>query len=126
MTDPDVEGFLALAAARLAPRTVDAYRRDLAALTAFLGRRPAAATADAAGRAPAAPAAFLARGRGAPPAGQPRGSVAGPRARGLSPATIARRTAALRSFYRHQALLGARRDNPAAALELPRRRRTLP
>ena len=44
MQDPEVEGFLALAAARLAPRTVDAYRRDLAALTAFLGHGPAAAT----------------------------------------------------------------------------------
>ena len=28
--DPDVEGFLALLAARRAPRTVEAYRRDLA------------------------------------------------------------------------------------------------
>ena len=32
MRDADLEGFLALAAARLAPRTVDAYRRDLTAL----------------------------------------------------------------------------------------------
>ena len=30
--DPEVEGFLALLAARRSPRTVDAYRRDLAAL----------------------------------------------------------------------------------------------
>jgi integrase/recombinase XerD len=103
MADPDVEGFLALAAARLAPRTVDAYRRDLAALSTFLGHGPSAATT-----------ADLER------------YIAELRARGLSPATIARRTAALRSFYRHQTLLGARRDNPAAELELPRRRRTLP
>ena len=48
------------------------------------------------------------------------------RAAGLSPATIARRVAAIRSFFRHQALLGARTDNPAAELDLPRRRRTLP
>ena len=46
--------------------------------------------------------------------------------RGLSPSTIARRVAAIRSFFRHQALLGARTDNPAAELDLPRRRRTLP
>ena len=48
------------------------------------------------------------------------------RARGLAPTTIARRVAALRSFYRHQMLLGARPDNPASDLELPRRTRTLP
>jgi integrase/recombinase XerD len=103
VTDPDVDGFLALSAARLAPRTVDAYRRDLAALEAFLAHGPASATTE-----------------------ELQGYLAELRSRGLSPATIARRTAALRSFYRHQALLGARTDNPAAELELPRRRRTLP
>src|SRR5207245_4424151 len=44
--DPAVEGFLALATARLAPRTVEAYRRDLAHLTAWLGRSPAHASPD--------------------------------------------------------------------------------
>ena len=39
--DPEVKGFLALLAARRAPRTVDAYRRDLADLAGFLGRSPA-------------------------------------------------------------------------------------
>jgi integrase/recombinase XerD len=48
------------------------------------------------------------------------------RAAGLAASTIARRIAALRAFYRHQLLLGARDDNPAAALELPRRNRKLP
>jgi len=48
------------------------------------------------------------------------------RAAGLSPATISRRVAALRSFFRHQVLLGARTDNPAAELQLPRRQRRLP
>ena len=43
-----------------------------------------------------------------------------------APATIARKTAALRSFFRHLQLLGARADNPAAELTLPRRPRTLP
>ena len=43
------------------------------------------------------------------------------RADGLSPATIARRTAAARTFFRHQQLIGARGDNPAAGVELPRR-----
>ena len=35
-SDPEVEGFLALLAARRAPRTVEAYRRDLEHLARFL------------------------------------------------------------------------------------------
>ncbi|HYZ77361.1 MAG TPA: tyrosine recombinase [Gaiellaceae bacterium] len=101
--DPDVEGFLALLAARRAPRTVDAYRRDLTAISNWLGRPLGRATADELER-------YLAELR----------------AQGLAPATIARRAAALRSFFRHQTLLGTRGDNPAAELELPRRIRRLP
>jgi len=101
--DPAVESFLALASARLAPRTVDAYRRDLADLSAWLGGSPSDATTDR-----------LAE------------YVATMRADGKAPTTISRRVAAARSFYRHQVLLGTRTDNPAAELELPRRRRTLP
>jgi integrase/recombinase XerD len=101
--DAAVESFLALSTARLAPRTVEAYRRDLAAFAAWLGASPARAT-------PAELAAYVAQLR----------------ADGLAPTTIARRVAALRSFYRHQVLLGARPDNPAAELDLPRRRRALP
>jgi len=101
--DPAVEGFLALAAARLAPRTVEAYRRDLADVTAFLGGSPAEATTD-----------------------QLAAYVAQLRAAGRAATTISRRVAAIRSFYRHQVLLGARTDNPAAELELPKRRRALP
>src|SRR5438067_481464 len=52
--------------------------------------------------------------------------VAQLRADGLAPTTIARRLAAVRSFFRHQVLLGARVDNPAANVELPKRRRKLP
>ena len=44
--DPAVESFLALASARLAPRTVEAYRRDLAHLAAWLGRSPTDASSD--------------------------------------------------------------------------------
>jgi integrase/recombinase XerD len=102
-SDPAVEGFLAVAAARLAPRTVEAYRRDLAQLAAWLGRSPAEASADDL-------AAYVAQLR----------------ADGLAPTTIARRLAAVRSFFRHEVLLGARTDNPAASVELPKRRRTLP
>ena len=101
--DPAVESFLALASARLAPRTVDAYRRDLADLSAWLGGSPADATTE-----------------------QLAAYVATMRADGKAATTISRRVAAARSFYRHQVLLGARTDNPAAELELPRRRRALP
>ncbi len=101
--DPAVEGFLALLAMQRAERTVDAYRRDLGALTAHLGRSPDSATQD-----------------------ELQGWLAAQRADGLSASTIARRTAAVRSFYRHQLLLGVRDDNPAAALDLPRRTRKLP
>jgi integrase/recombinase XerD len=98
-----VDSFLALSAARLAPRTVDAYARDLRDLEAFLGGSPEAASTD-----------------------QLAAYVAQLRADGLASTTIARRVAALRSFYRHQVLISARSDNPAAELDLPKRRRALP
>jgi integrase/recombinase XerD len=101
--DPHVAGFLALLAASRSPRTVDAYRRDLADLAASAGRAPATARRE-----------------------QLETWAADMRARGLSPATVARRLAAARTFYRHLMLLGVRTDNPAAAVELPRRRRRLP
>ncbi len=101
--DPEVEAFLALLAARRAPRTVDAYRRDLARVAAFLGKPVGRATV-----------------------GELETYVAQLRADGLSAATIARRTASARSFFRHQQLVGARTDNPAAAVDLPRRTRRLP
>jgi site-specific recombinase XerD len=44
--DPQVEGFLALLAARRAPRTVDAYRRDLRSLARALGHSPATASTE--------------------------------------------------------------------------------
>src|SRR5437870_1801040 len=100
--DRDVEGFLALLAARRSPRTVDAYRRDLAALTAYLGKPIASATLEELER-----------------------YTAQLRTDGLSSATIAQRTASVRSFYRHQQLLGARDDNPAAGVALPRRTKPL-
>jgi integrase/recombinase XerD len=103
LRDADVEGFLALLAARRAPKTVEAYRRDLTQLRGFLGKPVATATLEELER-----------------------YTAQLRADGLSGATIARRTAAARSFYRHQQLLGARDDNPAAAIKLPRRAKPLP
>jgi len=101
--DPDVESFLLLLAARRSPRTVDAYSRDLAGLGVFRG-------------GPAGDATTV----------ELENWVARMRADGLAGSTIARRIAAVRSFYRHQMLLGARTDNPAAELTLPRRSRKLP
>jgi integrase/recombinase XerD len=98
-----VEAFLAVATARLAPRTVEAYRRDLIDASRRLGGPLGQAGTE-----------------------ELEAVIAQLRAEGLSPATIARRTAALRAFFRHQALIGERADNPAAELDTPRRRRTLP
>jgi integrase/recombinase XerD len=101
--DPDLEGFLALLATRRAPRTVDAYRRDLAQLATWRDGPVAEATTEELER-------WLAEMRAA----------------GVAASTVARRVAAARGFFRHQLLLGTREDNPAAALQLPRRTRTLP
>jgi integrase/recombinase XerD len=101
--DHDVDSFLLLLAARRSPRTVDAYRRDLAALTAFRGGPVNEATVPDLER-------WLAQMR----------------ADGLASSTAARRVAAVRAFFRHQVLVGQRNDNPAAELRLPRRVRTLP
>ena len=101
--DPDVERFLLTLQARRSPRTVDAYKRDLAALQAHSGG----------------------------PVGDVGVSeleawVAGMRAEGLAGSTIARRVSAVRSYFRHLVLIGARAENPAASVQLPRRSRTLP
>jgi integrase/recombinase XerD len=101
--DPQLDGFLALLAARRAPRTVDAYRRDLTHFAAWLGSPPARADLE-----------------------DLEHYLADLRAHGLAPATLARRGAALRAFFRHLTLLGDRADNPAAELDLPRRTRRLP
>ena len=102
-SDSALDGFLALLATRRAPRTVDAYKRDLETFRDWLGAPVARATTE-----------------------DIETYLAELRAAGLSGATIARRVAALRSFFRHEALLGHRDDNPAADLDLPRRRRRLP
>jgi integrase/recombinase XerD len=100
---PELEGFLALLATRRAPRTVDAYRRDLLQLEESLGKPLTDATSD-----------------------DINAHLAELRARGLAPATIARRLSAARTFFAHQVLLGTRSDNPAADVDQPRRRRKLP
>jgi integrase/recombinase XerD len=103
ISDPDAERFLLLLAAQRSPRTVDAYRRDLAAFAAFRNGPLAETTREELER-----------------------WVAQMRADGLAATTIGRRAAALRSFFRQLVLLERRTDNPAAELDLPRRPRTLP
>jgi integrase/recombinase XerD len=101
--DPDVESFLLLLAARCSPRTVDAYRRDLASFAASLDGPVGDATT-----------------------GQIEAWLASLRAEGRAASTVARRLAAVRSYFRHLSLIGARVDNPAAAVSGPRKPRTVP
>ena len=101
--DPDIERFLLTLQARRSPRTVDAYRRDLAAFATF--HEGAVADADTE---------------------RLEGWVASMRADGLASSTIARRVSAVRAYFRHLVLIGAKADNPAASVQLPRRPRTLP
>jgi integrase/recombinase XerD len=101
--DPEVDRFLAVASARLAPKTIEAYRRDLKSLGEWLGGPPSSATTE-----------------------QLEGYLAELRAAGRAPTTIARRAAALRTFFRHLVLVGVRPENPAAELAAPRRARRLP
>jgi integrase/recombinase XerD len=102
-SDAALDRFLALSRARLAPRTVESYRRDLEHFRGWLGRDIEDASQQEIER-------YLAELR----------------AGGRAGSTLARRLAALRSFYRHELLLGGRSDNPAAAIPSPRRLRLLP
>jgi site-specific recombinase XerD len=101
--DPDVERFLLNLAATRSPRTVDAYRRDLSALSALLGKPVGDASVSDLER-----------------------WLAEMRATGLAQTTMARRVSAARTYFRHLILIGSRRENPAASLKLPRRPRKLP
>jgi integrase/recombinase XerD len=102
-SEPGLERFLALSRARLAPRTVESYHCDLRHFGSWLGHDLAGATREDIER-----------------------YLADLRAAGRAGSTIARRLAALRAFYRHEQLLGARLDNPAAEIPAPRRIRRLP
>jgi integrase/recombinase XerD len=103
VVDREVESFVLLLGVQRSPRTVDAYRRDLAGLATFRAGPVSAATVE-----------------------DLEQWVAQMRANGLAASTIARRLAAARSYYRHAMLIGSRADNPAAEIALPRRQRKLP
>lgn len=103
-----LSAFLDMLAAErgVARNTQDAYRRDLADYLAHLdarGRDPGAATTD-----------------------DIRAYLAGLEPRGLSAATLARRLSALRQFHKFLYVDRFRSDDPAAALEGPRRTRNAP
>ena len=94
-----------LAAERGAARnTLEAYRRDL---EDFAGELKGAAIADATGE-------------------DIRGYLARLTGRDFSAATVARRLSAVRQLYRFLYAEGLRRDDPAAAIEGPKRGRPLP
>jgi integrase/recombinase XerD len=101
--DEDVERYLLLLAARRSPRTVDAYRRDLTSLASFRGGPVGDATREDVER-----------------------WLASMRAAGLASTTLSRRASAVRSYFRHLTLIGTKLENPAAAIELPRRPKKLP
>ena len=93
----------------LSRNTLEAYRGDLLQFGRFLlTRRRTAETAEGADIAE-----FLA-------------SLTGGDGRHASPATIHRKSACLRSFYRHLRREGVRESDPTAALSAPRRGRRLP
>lgn len=104
----EVEAFLEMMSAErgASANTLDAYGRDLDDAAGFLARR--GQSIDAA--QPDDLDAYA-------------GDLA---ARGLSPATAARRRSALRQFFRFLHAEGARRDDPSARLEAPRQGRPLP
>jgi integrase/recombinase XerD len=94
----------------LSRNTLEAYRSDLLQYGRFLDARGASAvTASSADVSDFLTG--LAQGNGKPPA---------------STATIHRKAACLRSFYRHLRREGVRESDPTAALSAPRRGRKLP
>ena len=102
----DVELFLEMLTAErgAAPRTIAAYRADLA----DLGRHLGAASFDAA-TADAMAGYMGALGRA-----------------GVAPRTAARRLSCFRQFFRFLLAEGRRRDDPTGALDAPKRGRDLP
>jgi integrase/recombinase XerD len=94
----------------LSRNTLEAYRTDLLQFGRWLAEHDQAAD-TVTGRGVADFIAALAAGNGKPPA---------------SPATIHRKTACLRSFYRHLRREGVRDSDPTTSITAPRRGRKLP
>jgi len=104
----DIDAFLAhLSVERqVSAHTLDAYRRDLAALAKWTAAQQLALIAL--------------------PAEQLRAFVAAEHRRGLSPKSLQRRLSACRSFYRWLLRHGRIVANPAAAIRAPKAPRKLP
>jgi len=104
----DIDAFLAhLSVERqVSAHTLDAYRRDLAALATWAATQHAELVAL--------------------PAEQLRVFVASEHRRGLSPKSLQRRLSACRSFYRWLLRHGRIVANPAAAIRAPKAPRKLP
>ena len=94
----------------LSRNTLEAYRTDLFQFGRWLAEHHLSA-ATVTGAEVSEWVAALAAGNGKPPA---------------SPATIHRKTACLRSFYRHLRREGVRDSDPTATISSPRRGRKLP
>jgi integrase/recombinase XerD len=103
-----IEAFLEMITAErdAAANTIDGYRRDLLDFAEFLGAHGRTPT-NADGAAVSAYLAELGR-------------------RGFAPASVRRRTSSLRQFYLFLIETGRRDDDPTAALDPPRRGRSLP
>jgi integrase/recombinase XerD len=104
-----VEGFLAAAAVErgLAPRTLEAYARDLGRFAGFLERRGVASLADVRRE-------------------HVTGFVASLERQGLSARSRARALVAVRRWLRHAGAAGAAGEDPCAGVVLPRFDRRLP
>jgi integrase/recombinase XerD len=102
---PQVESFLEMMAAErgASQRTLEAYRRDLADLAAFLKRDVAAVKTD-----------------------DLRRYLADMKKSALAPRTAARRLSCLRQFYKFLYGEGLRADDPTATLDSPKLGRALP
>ncbi len=102
---PSLERFLAYLAheKRYSPHTLRSYRLDLDGFTAWLGGEPEASVSH---RRIRAYVAFLSR-------------------RGLSPATVIRKLASLKSYYRFLVREGLAPENPAALVPSPKKGRPL-
>jgi len=106
-TPSQIEPFLEMLAAErgAAQNTIEAYRRDLQAFEAFLGKSR---------RLEAAEASDI------------RGYLGRLAQAGMAPRTTARRLSALRQFYRFLLSEGRRSDDPSAEIDSPRQGRPLP
>jgi integrase/recombinase XerD len=94
----------------MARNTLQSYRSDLLQFGAFLGARSRTAE-DATAADVSDFLTELAQGNGRPP---------------VTSATIQRKAAALRTFYRHLRREGVRESDPTAKLSAPRKSRKLP